>query len=235
MNALSTSLATGALSDTEVIERVVGGERELFGILVQRYNQRLFRLVRSIVRPDTDAEDALQDAYLSAFTRLDGFEGRSSFSTWISRIAIRIAGARRDRTHRIDDLHQELATRGPSTGSMGPDPEDEAASNEARGIVESVIDSLPAHYRSVVVMRLVEGLSTAETAKLLDVSEEVVRIRLHRGREKLRRILTTQLEGELPTAFAFLGQRCSRMTTAVLQRIESLNHPGLVEGRWGQQ
>lgn len=225
MNAPSAFLAAGTLSDSEVIERVVAGERELFGTLVQRYNQRLFRLVRSIVHPDAEAEDALQEAYLSAFTGLDGFKGRSSFSTWISTIAIRTAGARRDRAHRMGALHHELAVRGPANGSIGPDPEDEAAASEARRIVESVIDSLPAHYRSVVVMRLVEGLSTAETAVLLDVSEEVVRIRLHRGREKLRLVLTPRFEGELPTAFAFLGQRCSRMVHAVLRRIKSLNRP----------
>lgn len=128
-------------------------------------------------------------------------------------------------------LHHDLAFRGQSNGSIGSDPDDAATSSEARRIVESAIDSLPAHYRSVVVMRLVEGLSTAETARLLDVSEEVVRIRLHRGRDRLRRVLTARLEGELPTAFAFLGQRCSRMTVAVLGRIESLHRPGLDEGR----
>ena len=217
--ALHAFPAAATLSDGEVIARVVGGERELFGALVQRYNQRLFRLVRSIVRPDAEAEDALQEAYLRAFTRLGGFEGRSSFSTWISRIAIRMAGAHRDRMHRMGALHEELATHGRLEDSMEPDPEDEAASGEVRRIVESAIDGLPARYRSVVVMRLVEGLSTAETAELLEVSKEVVRIRLHRGREKLRRVLISRSEDQLRTAFSFAGQRCRRMTEAVLERI----------------
>ena len=219
MNASSAFPAAGTLSDGELIERVVGGERELFGTLVQRYNQRLFRLVRSIVQPDAEAEDALQDAYLSAFTRLAGFEGRSSFSTWISRIAIRIAGARRERTNRIRSLREELTACGPSNRSIRSNPEDEVASSEVRRIVESAIDSLPEQYRSVVVMRLVEGLSTAEAAEILDVSEEVVRVRLHRGREKLRGVLSARLENELPGAFAFDGARCSRMVREVLLRI----------------
>jgi RNA polymerase sigma-70 factor (ECF subfamily) len=207
------------LSDGEIVERIVGGERELFATLMRRYNQQLFRLVRAIVRPDAEAEDALQDAYLNAFTRLGSFEGRASFATWISRIAIRAAVARRERAQRAADLGEETPLRVAAEESTQPEPGEALSSSEVRLTVEHAIDALPEHHRTVVVLRLVEGLSTTETAERLEVTEEVVRIRLLRARERLQRTLMARLEAELPRAFSFDGQRCDRLVAAVVQRL----------------
>lgn len=219
LQAASTALAVRDLSDGEIIERVVRGERELFGALMRRYNQQLFRLVRAIVRPDAEAEDALQDAYLKAFARLGSFEGRSSFSTWIARIAIRAAGARRDRARSVTAIRDELAQQAAREEATHPEPGEALSSSELRRTVEQAIDSLPEHHRTVVVLRLVEGLSTSDAAERLGVTEEVVRVRLHRARERLRSVLTARLEADLPRAFSFDGQRCARMVAAVLLRI----------------
>lgn len=226
MNASTSAWTARGLADIDIIGRVVGGERNLFAVLMQRYNQRLFRLVRSIVRPDAEAEDALQDAYVNAFARLASFEGRSTFSTWMSKIAIRTARARRDRVRRTEALFQDLATNDTVVDALVSDPQDAAASGEVRTIVEAAIDRLPETYRCVVVARLLEELSTAETADLLGLSEDVVRIRLHRGRAALRRLLSPRLETELASAFAFAGHRCNRIVANVLQR---LSLPGATE------
>jgi RNA polymerase sigma-70 factor (ECF subfamily) len=204
------------LSEPEIIERIVRGERDLFAILMRRYNQQLFRIVRAILGSDAEAEDALQDAYLQAFTRLDDFESRARFSTWMSRIAIRAAIARRERAQRSNILHQALARESTVRAS---EPEDAIASDDLRRVVEQAIDALPEHERTVVVLRLVEGLSGDETATRLEITEEAVRVRLHRARERLRSALASRLEAELPNAFGFQGDRCDRMVAAVMGRI----------------
>ena len=208
------------LNDGEIVARVIAGERELFAVLMRRYNQQLFRIVRAIVRPDEEAEDALQDAYVSAFSYLHTFEGRANFSTWMGRIAIRSAGARRAREVRSARIREQLVSDGRTNM---PEDRRDAPENlsvrEVQAAVERAIDALPEQARVVVVMRLVEDLSTAETAACLNISEESVRARLHRGRQKLRNLLEPQFAGELARAFAFAGERCDRIVAKVLQRI----------------
>ena len=211
--------AAHALPDGEVVARVLGGERELFAVLMRRHNQQLFRIVRSIVRPDEEAEDALQEAYVSAFTHLHTFEGRASFATWMGRIAIRSAGAHRDREARVSELREQLASDGMTMDEETRDAPEHLSAREVQAAVERAIDSLPEPARVVVVLRLVEELSTTETATYLDLSEETVRARLHRGRLKLRRALEPQFEGDLARAYSFAGERCDRIVAGVLRRI----------------
>jgi RNA polymerase sigma-70 factor (ECF subfamily) len=216
MSSPARSLET-QLGDAEIVARIVAGDTDLFGVLVRRYNQRLFRAVRSLCANDADAEDALQQTYLAAYRGLSAFEGRAQLSTWLTRIALHEAVARRRKQARLRAVRGEL-----DCGAPPPLPDDEAARHQAAARIERAIDELPDAYRVVLVLRDVEGLSTGEVAEALELSEENVRVRLHRGRDMLRRSIGGL---DLREAFAFAGRRCARMLSAVmalLPRSESL-------------
>jgi len=208
------------LSDEEVVARVLGGEKGLFEILVRRYNQRLYRVALGILGNDGEAEDVMQDAYVRAYSHLAQFAGTAQFSTWLTRIAVYEALARARRRRRMVEIDampeptQETLSR-----SGERDPEARAIGRDLRQLLEAAIGSLPDTYRPVVLLRDVEGLSTAETAECLALSEPVVKTRLHRGRALLRRDLESRSRGVLSEAFPFHLSRCDRVVTAVLHRI----------------
>jgi RNA polymerase sigma-70 factor (ECF subfamily) len=206
------------LTDEEVLRRVGQGEPALFEIVMRRYNQRLFRVARSIVRDDAEAEDVLQQAYVNAFTHLHQFAGRARFSTWLTRIATYEALARlRRRGHFV-----EIEPMGEEDGTFratGPDPEQQAFTGELRQVLEASLDSLPQIYRSVFVLRDVEGLSTTEVADCLDVSEDVVKTRLHRARALLREDLFRRAGLSAGAVFSFHAVRCDRVVAAVFARL----------------
>ncbi len=218
--ALATAdlLASGSgLSDEDVVARVRAGDTQLFELLMRRHNQRLYRVARSILRDEAEVEDALQEAYVSAFTHLDQFQGRARFSTWLTRIAVHEALHRRERQRRltgseevVDDLETPEA-----------DPEKRAFHGELRQILEASIDRIPAGYRTVFMLREVEGLSTADTAACLSIPEETVKTRLHRARQQLRRQIDQALGTGVKEAFAFGFERCDRLVAAVFQRLTS--------------
>lgn len=211
-----TSLAS--LPDAEVVRRVLGGETPLFEILMRRYNQRVFRAVRSVLREVNESEDAMQQAWLNAFANLGQFEGTASFSTWLTRIALNEALGRCGRGAQltpIDDVSEE----DPSMRAKAQDPEERSADRELLRLVEVAVDELPDAHRSVFVLRDVEGMSTADTAISLGVSEEVVKVRLHRARLALRDRLYARAGSAAQDAFAFLGWRCDRMVERVMARI----------------
>src|SRR5262245_16413048 len=206
-----------ALPDERVVERVLAGEVELFEIVMRRYNQRLFRCIRALVRNDAEAEDALQQTYLSAYAHLDQFAGQARFSTWLTRIAIneahgRIRTAVREARRREAEPMRELQNR-PRT------PEEQLAGRELTSLIEQACDALPEIYRVVFMLRDVEGLSTAETSEALDLSEEAVKVRLFRARALLREHLVQKVADQVSGAFLFLGACCDRLVAAVLARI----------------
>ncbi len=210
------------MSDEEVVRRVLSGDSALFEILMRRYNQRLFRAVRGIIADDSEAEDVVQEAYVNAYVHLDQFAGRAKFSTWLTRIAVNEAIARARRGARLDQLDEwEPAAGGPMDllGSPQPDPERQAETGELRAALEAALDTLAPLYRSVFMMREVEGMSTADTAECLGLSEENVKVRLHRGRAMLREKLLDMIGGQAPRAFRFDGARCDRMVRHVMSRI----------------
>jgi len=211
-------------SDDDIIERVRAGETDLFEILMRRYNQRVYRLARAVLRSDAEAEDVVQDAWVRAYTHLDQFAGRAAFSTWLSRIALHEAWARARRGHRFRTIEPDAAgeTFEMKQVSRDPDPEGLAASEEVRSILESVIEDLPDTYRTVFVLREIEELSTAETAESLEVTEETVKTRLHRARAVLRRELLARAGTGIRHAFPFMGPRCDRMVETVMARIRAL-------------
>jgi RNA polymerase sigma-70 factor, ECF subfamily len=213
-------VANAALSDEEVVTRVIEGEPELFEILMRRYNRRLFRVTRSIVTNDMEAEDIIQDAYVRAFEHLNQFEGRARFSTWLTKIAIYEAYARVRRfDYRKVDSISVLEDQGQDVKSKGRDPEQQIYDSEVKMVLEKAFDALPNDYRSVFMLREIEGLSTAETAECLEISEENVKTRLHRARGLLQRELFSLAGANVDVAFQFLGPRCDRIVARVLERI----------------
>src|SRR5262245_50029753 len=182
--------ANTGLSDEEVVRRVINGERALFEILMRRYNQRLFRVTRAIVTNDLEAEDIIQDAYVRAYEHLNQFEGRARFSTWLTKIAVYEAYARVRRVdHQKVDRLSSLEDQGLDLKSKGRNPEQQIYDGELKMLLEKAFDALTDDYRTVFMLREIEGLSTAETAECLDISEENVKIRLHRARAALQREL----------------------------------------------
>jgi RNA polymerase sigma-70 factor (ECF subfamily) len=212
------------IPDDEVVRRVLAGETSLFDVLMRRYNQRLYRVARAIVRDDVQAEDVKQQAYVNAYRHLDQFAGRAMFSTWLTRIAVHEALARARRRDRFDEKQEAADERDWDTmdalRAPGPDPERQAFAGELRGLIESAIEALPDHYRAVFVMRAVEGMSTSESAECLDITEETAKTRLHRARLLLRDTLYERAGIESAAPFSFEAPRCNRVVTAVLEEIE---------------
>jgi RNA polymerase sigma-70 factor, ECF subfamily len=212
-----------ALPDAEVVSRVCAGERALFEILMRRHNQRVYRVVRAVVKDEADVEDVMQQAYINAFTHLHQFEERSQFSTWLIRIALHEAFGRRKKLRlsesrerlqsNIDDDRGEVMD---ALTSPEPDPERQAYAGELHRVLEQAVDSLPDTYRTVFMLRDIEGLSTSETGEGLGLGEEAVKTRLHRARAMIRRSVTARIGEAAAGAFEFHAPRCDRVVSAVL-------------------
>jgi RNA polymerase sigma-70 factor (ECF subfamily) len=209
--------------DEEIVSRVKSGETALFEVLMRRYNQRLFRVARSILRNDAEAEDVMQQAYLNAYSHLGQFEGRASFATWLTRIAVHEASARvrRRRSAEGEGMRDADEDATAALADRGPGPEEQLLAGEVRVLLESAIDALPAHYRCTFVLREVEGLGTAEAAESLGISEELVKTRLHRARALLRDELCRRAGDQIGRAFSFGYSRCD----AVVARVMALVSP----------
>jgi RNA polymerase sigma-70 factor (ECF subfamily) len=209
--------AVSRLADEEIVTRVLDGETALFELIVRRYNQRLFRATRAILRDDNAAEDAMQEAYLRAFAKLDQFAGDAKFSTWLTKIAVYEALGRLRRAKSEEEL--------PETMDTSDNPERTAYGRELQTAIEKAVDTLPPLYRSVFVMREVEEMSVAETADCLGITEESVKTRMHRARALLRDRLERAIGKASTQAFSYLGHRCDRMTLGVMDRIfQSSDH-----------
>lgn len=219
-----TALSQGqALTDEEIVARILGGETAMYEILMRRHNQRLYRAVRAIVRDEAEAEDVLQEAYVLAYRALRQFEGRAQLSTWLTRIAVNEALGRMRKAARFESLEQTFDEDGaPKTVAVDPrmSPETQAANAETRALLETVIDKLPLPYRQVFMLREVEGLSTEETAQSLGVEPDNVKTRLFRARAMLRRNLFRQAQATSAAAFLFPATRCDRVVRNVFERIE---------------
>lgn len=210
--------------DEELVARIQAGEVRLFETLMRRHNQRLFRMLRALLRHDAEAEDVMQETYVRAFAHLGDFAGRASFSTWLLRIAANEAMARLRRGRRFLSPAAEIGDEEAgmvlsALASRERNPEDQAGTAELRSLLTGVIDALPERYRAVFVLREVEGLSTAETAAALELTVENVKVRLHRARALLRAALDRRLGGEMRQVFRFDGPRCDRLVAAVLERL----------------
>lgn len=208
------------LTDEAVAARVRAGEVALFEILIHRHDQQLFRAARAILGDETEAEDALQQAWLLAYSKLGQFSGQSKLSTWLTRIVINESLARRPRLRRLEEVKMIGAAEEERTAA--PSPETMVELGEMARLLEKAVDQLPEHYRLVFVLREVQGLSTADAAECLQASEAAVKVRLHRAKARLRRIIASHLGAAAPAAWPFLGARCDRMVSRVMSAIAGL-------------
>ena len=202
------------LSDADVVRRVVAGDAALFEILMRRHNQRIYRAVRAVLRSDEDVEDVMQQAYINAYQHLGQFAGDAQFSTWLTRIAINEALRRRKRARVVGEGEEGVTLS--LVEDDGPDPEQQASTAEIRELLEREVAALPEMYRLVIMLRDVEGMSTAETAASLAISEDVVKTRLHRGRVMLRDNLYRRAGVTLQSLYTFGNARCDRVVASVM-------------------
>ena len=210
-----------SLTDEEVVHRVRAGETALYEVIMRRYNQRLYRIARAILHNDAEAEDVMQDAYVRAYEHLDQFAARAPFSTWLTRIAVHEALARLRQRNRIEPLddNEPDGDHSMKMTSNSPDPEQSASGSQLRDLLEEAVLGLPENYRTVIMLRDIEELSTAETAQALDLTEENVKVRLHRGHGLIRNWLFERLGSRAKEAFPFMGERCDRVVEAVFARL----------------
>jgi RNA polymerase sigma-70 factor (ECF subfamily) len=216
----TTALISDQITDEEVVRRVVAGDAALFEILMRRHNQRIYRTVRAVLRSDNGVEDVMQQAYLNAYAHLHQFMGSAQFSTWLTRIAVNEALARRRKRGSAFDQGGDAVTLN-LVDMKTRDPEQQAVASELRDVMETEVAALPDSLRLAFMMRDVEGLSTAETAASLDISEDLVKTRLHRARTMLRDHLYRRAGVTVDSIFAFGNERCDRVVAAVMTRIMS--------------
>jgi len=225
-----------AVDDAALVAAALAGRAAAFERLMRRHNRLLFRAARGVLDDDADAEDAVQEAWLLAFTRLSGFRGEAALPTWLARIAINAALDLRRRQGRgvpldatIDPeadppVEQMMAFQLPADAA----PESMAQRGQMRALLERAVAALPPLYRTVFMLRSVHELTVEEAAQALGVSAEVVKTRHLRARALLRDALGAQLEGSIAEAFAFDGARCDRVVAAVLAQLQrrDLIRPG---------
>ena len=197
------------LTDIELVDRVRAGARDDFEILVRRHNQRLYRAARAILRSDDEAEDIVQQAWLEVFRHLSQFRGDAAFTTWATRIAVNAAITHARKRPVIAEVADADAV-----AEDQPDSELERA--ELGKLLEDCLERLPQGNREVMVLRDVLELDTAETADMLGLSEEAVRVRLHRARAAVAADLTERM---ISKVYSFAGERCARITRNVMDAI----------------
>lgn len=209
--------------DAALVRRALARDGMVFRAIMKQHNRRLYRIARSILRDDSEAEDAVQEAYVNAFAHLEAFRGDSSLATWLSRITMNEALGRLRRERKTVDLEAFKGQRTeaeiiqfPQTATSN-DPERTMAQREILQLVERAIENLPEIFRIVFVTRVIEEMSVEETADLLGLKAKTVKTRLHRARRLVREQLDKQIGPVLMDAFPFAGRRCERMTSAIMQ------------------
>jgi RNA polymerase sigma-70 factor (ECF subfamily) len=216
--------ARAADDDAGLVQRIVGGDRQAFALLMRRYNRRLYRLARAVLRNDAEAEDALQEAYLRAYRGMAQFRGDASVSTWLSRLVLNeCLGRMRRNTRRQNVIPIVSTTAGVEMDAMSDDdrhrPDLALARAQLRQILERKLDALPDSFRAVFVLRSVEELSVEETAQSLGITEATVRSRHFRARSLLREGLAQDIDLAERDLFDFGGSHCDSVVARVLQRL----------------
>jgi len=216
-----------ALDDVALARLCGSRDRQAVRHLVTANNQRLFRAAWSILKDRAEAEEAVQAGYLSAFAAIDRFEGRSSLSTWLTRIVINESlGRLRAQRRRRDQLESEGVTLIESyrerlaQASAEPAPDVSVAREQLRQLIERSVAELPDNFRSVFVLREIEGLSVEDTADVLGIPAATVKTRLHRARAKLQQALAPEVKGAFSGSFPFAGADCAALTERVLKALK---------------
>jgi len=219
----NTAVDYAGLTDAELAQRCASRDAGAIRHVITENNQRMFRTAWSILKSKPDAEEAVQAAYLSAFANIGTFEGRSALSTWLTRIVMNEAlGRRRAEERRRNHLEQDgvallddyrdALMRGSETDA----PDVAVAREQIRKLLEQAVAALPDPFRTVFVLREIEGLSSEETADLLDLPVATVKTRLFRSRRRLQETLEPEVGAALSGAFPFAGADCAAMAERVL-------------------
>lgn len=213
---------SSSIPDSLVVQRILNGEKELFEILLRRYNQTLFRAIRSYLKEEEDIEDAMQNAYLHAYEKLYQFKGTAAFSTWLVRIGINEALLRVRKLKRHQFLYERTIDCRAENSIPFPDnrqmnPEKQAINRETRLLIEQAIDQLPEKYRAVYILREVEGMENKEVALSLGLSDSNIKVRLHRAKSQLKETLY-KLSSDTDI-FTFGNSKCDRLVTYIMERI----------------
>lgn len=204
------------LGDDAIVEKVIAGEVEWFEVIVRRHQQRVYRAVRAILKQESEVEDVMQQAYLSAFTHLRELTGAANFSTWLLRIAVNKALTRLRALGRASGFDEN-----PDAEPMAPEHEDPKRRLEVQEVLrhlEAAVEELPDIYRVVLVLRELDGLTTLETAECLGITEETVKVRLHRARNLLSSDLTNRIQESKRDIFQFAAPRCDRMVETLFEQ-----------------
>jgi RNA polymerase sigma-70 factor (ECF subfamily) len=222
MDAGASERTQEGFADAELLAGMRAGDSAAFATLMRSNNQRLYRLARGFLRDDLEAEEAVHDGYVNAFTHLDRFRCGSSLATWLARIVSNEALARlRQRRPTVDigEMAETLAADDSPLSAAQPTPEQAVARRQIRNAIEKAVDELPPNFRSVFMLRAIEQMSVEETASCLGIPGETVKTRFHRANKFLRQALTTQFGAIFDDMYLFLGARCDRVVATVLQRI----------------
>lgn len=228
MKAAALTSEQQAMTDMEIVQRIAGGDDDAFTLLMRRYNQKMYRTARGILGDDAEAEDAVQAAYLLAYRAMGAFRGDARLSTWLIRIVVNEAVARRrKRSHTAkiiqlsgDAGHDDAMAEAPMDESTFPQPEQAALRAEARRLLERRIDALPDAFRTVFMLRAVEEMSVEEAATILGISQVTVRTRYFRAKSLLREALAREIDFAFEDAFAFAGERCDRIVAGVWAQLK---------------
>lgn len=225
--AKRTEADVAGQNDAQLVALARQGDEAAVRAIVRRHNRRLFRVARGVIRDDAEAEDIVQETYVRAFTQLTTFRDKSLLSTWLTRIALNEALGRLRRRRPTADLEEIDRQDRPGgariimfpNASWSDNPEAQLSRSQIGALIERAIDELPGPYRIVFVLRVVEDMSIAETAKLLALKPKTVKTRLHRARKQLQTALDKKLSSAFSDLFPFDGQRCVHMADKVVRRL----------------
>jgi RNA polymerase sigma-70 factor, ECF subfamily len=210
-------------TESDLIDKIIKGDKRLYEGIIRKYNQRLYRIARSFIKNEDEIEDVMQETYIKAYLHLKQFEGKSQFSTWLTRILINQANLSLNKEKRVRTHISNSSDNIPDTKSSNePGPDQNLMNEEMKKYLEQAIDELPDTLRSVYIMREVEGLSVNETAEALSISIENVKTRLHRAKASLKDSLFAKAKGEIDL-FHFKLDRCDRIVLSVMLQLDKHN------------
>ena len=212
------ALETVAIPDNEIIDRLLEGEKDLYAILVRRYNQRLYRVGMGMMNDDAEVEDAMQVAYINAWVNLKKFQFRSSFSTWLTKIMINECLLRIKKRKNFSEMNEEMINHDFQNINQ-QNAASKLLNDELRRALEQAIHNLPEKYRAVFILREIENMSVNETKQCLDITETNVKVRLNRAKSMLRNSLSDIYRSG--NVFEFHLSRCDRMVENVMSQISS--------------
>jgi RNA polymerase sigma-70 factor, ECF subfamily len=234
---LDSEASAQSSDELSLAQRAAEGDERAFDLIMRRYNQRLFRLAISIAGEPSEAEDILQESYVRAFYRLSSYTGQGGLGSWLARIVrneaidrLRTRGSRARHITLEADLYAQEGDPGLSNVARAEDvvfsPEAAAEREDMKRILEDAISLLPVQFRTVFMLREVEGLSIDETAAYLEIPAATVKTRDHRARALLRTHLSTKMDGMLPQTYNFLGSSCDALVRKVLDRVRGAQVEG---------